>query len=159
MVVSLLVAQIVLLFFILLDGWFDLAPFNDLTALRKRGLALRLQDTALAIAPVVIAAMFTFLRLDVDGDARDGTGLFGVVVVAALALPVVTMAKAWWIPYWFGLEQETSEEVRARVSSLGERHAFLEPRQARGIVPSTYHCLVHAHVTSCLVMSLIVLLV
>ena len=154
MVVSLLAAQLVLLLFILLDGWFDLSPFNDLTAARKRGLALRLQDTALAIAPVVVAMMFTFLRLGVDGDAKPGTGMFGVVVVAALALPVVTMAKSWWIPYYFG----ATEEVRARVSSLGERHAFLEPRQAKGVVPSTYHCLVHAHVTACLAMSLVVLL-
>lgn len=158
MIVSLLVAQLVLVLCILLDGWFDLAPFNDLTAARKRGLALRLQDTALAVAPVVIAMMFTFLRLGVDGDARPGTGPFGVLVVAALALPAVTMAKAWWIPYWFGSEQGVSEEVRARISSLGERHAFLEPRHAKGIVPSTYHCLVHAHVTACLLMSLVALL-
>ena len=154
MVVSLIVAQLVLILFILLDGWFDLAPFNDLTAARKRGFALRMQDTAFAIAPVVVATMFTFLRLGVDGDAREGTGMFGVVVVAALALPVVTMAKAWWIPYYFG----TTEEVRAYVSSLGERHAFLEPRQPKGVVPSTYHCLVHAHVTACLLMSFIALL-
>lgn len=186
MIISLLVAEAVLLLLVVADRWFDIAPFTHVTSQRARSFGARARDTFVDCAPILVAIACTVARL-----VPDAPSWMGIAPIAALSFAVASAVRLVWLP-WLnampapvrasGIRRATTTSARAlrpranananddlREESVAvtttatatqesEVHAFLEPRRAGAVVPSTFACLTHAHAVACVLMAVIALI-
>lgn len=141
LLLSLLVAELVLLVLVIADRYLDLSPWNDRGATPRRSLPVLL-------FPIAIALVCTGAQLVTDAASIGAfAAVLDIASVAALSLAVTLAARAAWLPWWKGLQAPQSSA-----------HAFLEPRRPGAAVPTTFECLVHAHAAACTLMAIVVLL-
>lgn len=174
MIISLLVAEAVLLLLIVVDRWIDIAPFNDLRAARQRSFAQRAGDTFVECAPLLVAIACTAARLPPDTPTW-----MGIAPIAALSFAMASAVRATWLPWWNaaaapvrarstmtharalrpGAPGEDEPPVATAVTATQESdvHAFLEPRRPGAMVPSTFATLTHTHALACVLMALVAL--
>ncbi len=183
MIISLLVAEAVLLLLVVVDRWMDIAPFNNLRSARAKPFGQRARDTFVECAPLLVAIACTAARF-----VPDAPTWMGIAPIAALSFAVASVVRATWLPWW----NAAPAPVRARSTMTSARalcpgahgekdapiapiapiattvnavtaaqdsevHAFLEPRRAGAVVPSTFACLTHAHAVACVLMALVAL--
>lgn len=149
MIAALLAAELALVVLVLVEGWVDLAPFNDLGPWRKRPLRRRLAMTAGQLWPIAGAAALTAAQL-----VRESSPLLAAFAAGLLAVTAAASVSGWWIPWWFG----ASQTLRPEYALAARSHSILEPRKRGGVVPSTFQLFIHAQVWISLVLAVLVLL-
>lgn len=176
MIISLLVAEAVLLLLVVLDRWLDIAPFNNMRAARSRSFGVRARDTFVECAPILVAIACTATRL-----VPDAPTWMGLAPIAALSFAVASVVRSTWLPWWNAVpspvrarstmtsaralrpgthsSDDDAQVVATAVTATQESdvHSFLEPRRPGAVVPSTFACLTHAHALACVLMALVAL--
>ena len=120
--------------FMLIHDWVPLGPLNDVEGVKLEnstsGLVRTTIINTLSILIVVIIAMI-FIGKRYPIWAR-------IWLVIHLGSITAGAIMAWWIPYFFGADQETSKRYEVM---FGNTHSFLP--EINNITPNTIHVLFH----------------
>lgn len=129
-----MIGLILILLFMLIHDWVPLGALNDVEAIKSQQTTSELlQITALntlsILIVMVLAMAFIGKRYPIWAK------LWLVIHLGFIAAGVII---AWWIPYFFGADQETIDRYDAM---FGNTHAFLP--EMNHITPNTIHVFFH----------------
>jgi len=137
-----LALQAVVVLFLLFHDWVDLAPLNNLAAIRGEDTLLR--SVFVTLLPAVPAAIGLFYSARHFGRAYPDW--LEMLLWITYGLFILGMLRAWWIPYLVRPDPERA--ARYQVIFAGT-HSFLPQRN--GMAPDTLHTLFHIVTASTLI--------
>lgn len=133
--------------FLLLHDWIPLGPLNDLQGIRDanslKSLILTTIINVFSIS-VVIGITLVYIGKRYPIWAR----IWLIVHLGAILYGAIS---AWWIPYFFGTDNEIVERYNVM---FGDTQAFLPVMN--GIVPNTVHVLFHVTLFICWLLNIFI---
>jgi hypothetical protein len=143
-----IVLQIVLLFFMTFHDWVHLPPLTDIRELEKHSSQKgRLISSAIFFLIVFIPLLLTILY-------RNSFPVWALITIAtSYGLLTVGTIFSWWVPYFFG----SSEKHKADFAEYRNTHHFL-PARSDNVIPNTFHVILHIQIWLCFGIALYLLI-